>query len=723
MPKQKIKVEFNGKLICSKYFNLEDNLLAIRERLNDKINGKFIFLDKEKNYLDNDDEEDFTLKDIIDEEFIKLETPKNNPINESKENNNLNVETCEKNSAPTPINKEKEKAIQKITDFSLFEIIRQRKDLTIYKYSNKERKSNHELVYQYFYDELDAKDLDEAFVVLFCGKTGDGKSTAINAFFNIVKGIELKDSYRFILITEPKKEKGQAESQTDGIHLYYLKDYNNKPIIIIDSQGFGDTRGPKYDLAINNAFRYVFSNVINHINTVCFISKACTNRFDITTRYIFSSVTSLFSEDITENFLVIATFATKDTQEEGPAFVESIKTDADFLNIQNRLNEKWWYAFDSKTILDNDEDRITKYSFSQITELYEKIKQLPTKNIEKCAEVLEARHDLRVKINLLGDIFDNLVVNIANLQIKNKIILENSIKIKDIEASIQKFENYSKSLSPSQLEKKLRELNEDLNSKLNDLNCEIEQKYINSCEFGGKDNSFTHCDVCQRNCHNYCDCFGRCLGRCKVFSWGVFGDKKCGECGCLKEKHRNDNYHWIQIKEERKKDNSDLINKEKERNKREKEIYLQQLNSQNESKNEIDRQINELNYNKKMLLEEKERNDDEKKEIEKELTNTRNQITFTIIKLKNLSQKLSLIAMTSSNIKTEDEYIDSLRQRMDEIGIKDEEQKETLKKMKDNNKIFYEVNNLNEKEVLNLSDEELAEKLSIIIPKSRKEQK
>ena len=44
MPKQKIKVEFNGKLICSKYFNLEDNLLAIRERLNDKINGKFIFL-------------------------------------------------------------------------------------------------------------------------------------------------------------------------------------------------------------------------------------------------------------------------------------------------------------------------------------------------------------------------------------------------------------------------------------------------------------------------------------------------------------------------------------------------------------------------------------------------------------------------------------------------------------------------------------------------------
>ena len=54
-------------------------------------------------------------------------------------------------------------------------------------------------------------------------------------------------------------------SQTDGVHLYYLKDYNNKPIIIIDSQGYGDTRGKIYDEKINQAFSHVFSNVIDHI--------------------------------------------------------------------------------------------------------------------------------------------------------------------------------------------------------------------------------------------------------------------------------------------------------------------------------------------------------------------------------------------------------------------------------------------------------------------------
>jgi hypothetical protein len=63
------------------------------------------------------------------------------------------------------------------------------------------------------------------------------------------------------LINEKKKKKGQAESQTDGVHLYYLKDYNNKPIIIIDSQGYGDTRGKTYDEMINETFRRYGVNV------------------------------------------------------------------------------------------------------------------------------------------------------------------------------------------------------------------------------------------------------------------------------------------------------------------------------------------------------------------------------------------------------------------------------------------------------------------------------
>ena len=105
-----------------------------------------------------------------------------------------------------------------VLDLSKYEEIGKQEDLVIYRYSNIERKSDHELVYQYFYDRFDLNDYNFAYVILFVGKTGDGKSTAINSFFNIIKGIKIEDKYRFILIEEKEKEKGQTISQTDGIH-------------------------------------------------------------------------------------------------------------------------------------------------------------------------------------------------------------------------------------------------------------------------------------------------------------------------------------------------------------------------------------------------------------------------------------------------------------------------------------------------------------------------
>lgn len=79
--------------------------------------------------------------------------------------------------------------------------------------------------------------------------------------------------------------------------------------------------------------------------------------------------------------------------------------------------------------------------------------------------------------------------------------------------------------------------------------------------------------------------------------------------------------------------------------------------------------------------------------------------------------------MNNNSLKTEDEYIDSLRDKMEEVGIKDEEQMKALKKMKENNRIFREVNKLNEKEIMKLDDSQLAEKLGVIIPQSKKIEK
>ena len=129
--------------------------------------------------------------------------------------------------------------------------------LSFFIYSEEKRVENiSNQTYQYNYDHLSEYEKRDARILLFIGKTWDRKSIDINSFFNLIKGVKLEDDYRLYLIRENPKKKG--ESMTVGLHLYYVRDYENKPIIIIDSQGFGDTRGIGKDKDLNKAFELYY---------------------------------------------------------------------------------------------------------------------------------------------------------------------------------------------------------------------------------------------------------------------------------------------------------------------------------------------------------------------------------------------------------------------------------------------------------------------------------
>ena len=101
-------------------------------------------------------------------------------------------------------------------------------------------------------------------------------------------------------------------------------------------------------------------------------------------RSIFSCITNLFSKEINENFIILSNFANRKTIKNGPDFINTITTDSEFLKIIKRMGEKWWFAFDSKYVLENEEDKLTKYSFSQLNEFYEeKVKKLCPKSTRK----------------------------------------------------------------------------------------------------------------------------------------------------------------------------------------------------------------------------------------------------------------------------------------------------------------------------------------------------
>lgn len=778
--KQAINIEFNGKIIASKPLLMNDNLVSIREKIAKKVNAPYLFVDKNEKTIVKEEEEKFKLEDITTDKLIKLKSIESNInillndnnictieypkdknlgeireiINQSTEENfifldlndnsidiedetdynaedilrdslikisskstNINLDSTSNSSKSDNENIKNTKTNKNKPDLSKYDVIEKRDNITFYKYSKVERQSNHELVFLYHFDNFDVEDYSNAFVVLFCGKTGDGKTTAINAFFNIVKGVKLEDDYRFILIEEPEKEKKQAESQTDGVHIYYLKDYKKRPVIIIDSQGYGDTRGKTYDEMVDNSFRYVFSHIIDHINTVCFIVKSNTNRLDILTKYIFSSVTSLFSEDITENFIILATFANNDTIKNGPDFISSIQTDADFLKINERMNQKWWYSFDSKCILDNENDKLTKYSFSNANDLYDKkVTLLKPKSIAKSSEVLNSRNELRIEVNNLNNQFQNLIIEQENLERNEKAIDEVSAKIQGMEIDIAKLESRMDQKNKKELENDLRKLNEELNERLCNLNNQTETKLIKTLVHD-KNHLYTTCHTCKRNCHNPCDCFFQILGRCTVFT---FWKKRCEKCGCNKDSHVQDYYYFNTVNVIINRNTDAEQRKERENYERKKQEYLEEMNKNYNEKNSIEKQKNELNYNKNILIEKKKSNIKDKFEIQNKIRNINMEILIIIMKLQSISEKINDIAMNNHHLKTEEEYLDDLMDKMDKMNLKEEEKREKIKKIKQNNITFQKAIQLDRKELTKLSDEELSEKLKILLPSNQK---
>ena len=212
-----------------------------------------------------------------------------------------------------------------------------------------------------------------------------------------------------------------------------------------------------------------------------------------------------------------------------------------------------------------------------------------------------------------------------------------------MEKSIKNFENES-NLNPQQFEQKMKELNEKLNNKLNNLNSETEIEYIICCEYD-KYNVYNHCDTCERNCHSPCNCAGNLYGRCINT---IFDGRRCDECHCFKDRHRADNYHWIRKRRNKKKDNQAQINDVKKQKEERKNQYKKKINQQSN----LEKQINDLNRNKNTLLDEKNKNLKEKEETEIKIDYIKNQITYIIIKLQRISEKVNDIAMNNNHSKT-----------------------------------------------------------------------
>ena len=285
--------------------------------------------------------------------------------------------------------------------------------------------------------------------IMMVGATGTGKSTLIDGFCNFLFGVKWEESTRFKLINEhsdekKNKAKGQSQSQTEWITVYRIGNRKNPKfpftLNLIDTPGFGDTRGIKRDRELVDQIRALFGNPkhyqIDSIDAVCFLAKAPDARLTPTQSYIFQAILSIFGKNIAENILVMITFA----DGAKPPVLEAIKAAQMPYHKVFKFNNSALFANNGASQDasggDDDDDGSTfsemfwKMGNSSFENFFKCLAKMDPKSLDLTAEVLEKRKNLQDTLNYLEEKMREGLAKMSQLKEETRIFQENEAEIK-----------------------------------------------------------------------------------------------------------------------------------------------------------------------------------------------------------------------------------------------------------------------------------------------------
>ncbi|XP_019904204.2 uncharacterized protein LOC105008545 [Esox lucius] len=325
-------------------------------------------------------------------------------------------------------------------------------------------------------------------VILLLGATGAGKTTLVNVMINAILGVKWEEGHRFKLIHEVTN-RSQAESQTVIVTSYEL--YNQPgfqipySLTIIDTPGFGDTRGMAYDEQLTQMLKDFLCNPlgIDHIDAVCFVVQAALVRLSPSQRYIFDSILSIFGKDVAENILMLVTFADgKDIP-----VLEAIKA-ADLPCKKNKKGFPTHFKFSNAIVFENNvtesssedddedndgDDKIDcpqqwRSTFKEIKKFFKALESIESKDLTLTKKVLEERELLKKTMTRL---IPQITAGLSKLS-----------EIKSLKACLE---------------------NEQENMKLNE-SFETEIKVLMVKRSKLSEGFATNCKVCNFTCHTSC---------------------------------------------------------------------------------------------------------------------------------------------------------------------------------------------------------------------------
>ena len=263
----KIQVNLGDKIKISLMLNPNNLLSETRKKLFDEIEIPFKYGDQHKNYIPKEKESEIKLKDILDGSNLYL-------------------------------------IKDMIKRVMLGRKIETKNGLDFYLYPQR---------------KLTEEEKNSSLNIMVIGELGSGKSTWLQCLLNYLQEIQLEEDERYYLFDEKGLLDGYEKkyvlkfpffSINNKITIYNIEPNKlfNKPIRLIDTPGFGGTRGIRYNERIIEDIKNLFqSSEIESINTICFFFKANQGR---ARDWFVPRIISLFNNEIKNNVVFIFTFTT-----------------------------------------------------------------------------------------------------------------------------------------------------------------------------------------------------------------------------------------------------------------------------------------------------------------------------------------------------------------------------------------------------------------------------
>ncbi|KAI5104661.1 hypothetical protein C0J45_6287 [Silurus meridionalis] len=340
-------------------------------------------------------------------------------------------------------------------------------------------------------------------ILLMVGETGTGKTTLINAMVNYILGVKFTDEVWFEITEEGDNDMSdQSKTQTSKITMYEVFVGDN-PLTIIDTPGYGDTRGKEHDKQIaGNLYTLFHSETgVKEIDAVCLLVSASENRLTDRQQYIFDAVLSSFGKDIENNIVIFI------TRSDGlpPTNVINVFKKAWIPCRTDEENEPECFLFNNR----QTEKRSLKYNSSLQTDweqtetslktFFQTLKEQNRKSLKQTECVLFESKQLKGCIS-------NLQKRIEFIECKSKELVQIQKALEENKEKIKRNENFNIEVTKNYKEKVLIENASWWDRKATTCSVCEENCHENNCWLAPNAGwcevmKHSHCTVCTGKCH------------------------------------------------------------------------------------------------------------------------------------------------------------------------------------------------------------------------------